>query len=83
MKYRDYYFRASNGISIGLLLLVPFLLLVIAWLLLTPKSAHYTCADFGSYDDIPSNWQQVAPWLDGNRNGIPCEELKRETEQRV
>lgn len=52
------------------------LLCVIAYLCLQPKG-RVSCADFGSYTDIPPNWQFITPWLDRNHNSIPCENLHK------
>lgn len=41
---------------------------------LEPKG-RLSCADFGSYSDIPSNWEATMPWLDRNHDGIPCNTL--------
>lgn len=51
---------------------------VIAALLLQPKG-KLTCDSFGSYYDIPADWGITMPWLDGDKNGKPCQELYNKT----
>lgn len=45
---------------------------------LQPKG-RVSCADFGSYTDIPSDWKVTMPWLDreyhGESDSIPCDTL--------
>lgn len=57
-----------------LIFLILGLLLVCDFLVLQPKG-RVSCADFGSYSDALSAYQQGAQWLDSNHNGIPCENL--------
>lgn len=58
----------------GLCFMVFSLYFCIVYLVLQPKG-RVSCASFGSYSDIPSNWASMTPWLDRNHNGIPCESL--------
>lgn len=53
--------------------IIVALLVVILGQALQPKG-RLSCASFGSYRDIPSDWQITAPWLDGlPKNDIPCD----------
>lgn len=51
------------------------LLLVIAFLALTPKG-RATCKSFGSYSDILAAYSAGNSALDGDGDGVPCESRK-------
>lgn len=63
---------------IGIILLITLVVVSAGWVAqyLQPKG-RISCASFGSYGDIPTNWKSTTPWLDRNHNGIPCDTLHK------
>lgn len=59
-----------------LLLIVMVLLFALACSLLTPKESAGNCNSFGSYQDILDSYHKGNRGLDGDGDGIPCENRK-------
>lgn len=64
----------SSAIGIIFMIFSAVLMGAVMVFCLQPKG-KLSCSSFGSYDDIPSNWEVTMPYLDANHNGIPCETL--------
>lgn len=67
----------SLWINIGLIGLVLALTGALAWSYLLPKG-RVSCASFGTYSAALKAYQHGDTWLDGNNNGIPCENLYKQ-----
>lgn len=60
-------------ISLGLLLVSACMNI---WLALTPKITHGTCGSYNSYADILVAFHNGNRGLDGDGDGVPCENRK-------
>jgi len=67
--------KTHTFLAIFFSLIIGGLLLVIAFLSLTPKGRP-TCSSFGSYEDILASYHSGNFALDGDSDGIPCESRK-------
>lgn len=80
MTYGTHYLGSPICIAIIAMVLLVASLAVNAVLVLQPGSRHYTCSDFGSYEDALAAYRGGAGYLDGYpKNGIPCEDLYRKS----
>lgn len=68
----------SSALGVVSVVLLACALFACTALYLQPKG-RVSCADFGSYIDIPSDWKATTPWLDrayhSKSDGIPCNSL--------
>jgi hypothetical protein len=48
---------------------------VTAHMIMNPARIKYVCSDFLYYKDALSAYKKGATYLDGDKDGIPCEEL--------
>lgn len=60
---------------VSIALLVVSILLNV-WQFFTPKAIAATCNSFGSYSDILDSYHSGNKKLDGNGDGIPCNNRK-------
>lgn len=65
---------ALTAISWILGSLVFALALVVVWQVLSPQG-RVSCGDFLSLGDARDAYRKGAYWLDGDKDGIPCESL--------
>lgn len=58
-------------------IIIYAILFGITYLFFQPKNSHaHTCADFTSYPDIMKDYLAGNQGLDGDGDGIPCENRK-------
>lgn len=67
----------SLWVNIGL---IGLILIALAWSYLQPKG-RVSCASFGSYSAALKAYTHGDTWLDANNNGIPCENLYKESQK--
>ncbi len=70
--------QESGGYVIAsvLLVVVAALLFSLAYVSLAPKAMAQDCNSFGSYQDIMDAYHAGNRGLDGDGDGIPCENRK-------
>lgn len=67
-------------ITLGCIGLILVLTGALAWSYLQPQG-RVSCASFGSYSAALKAYTHGDTWLDANKNGIPCENLYKESQK--
>lgn len=74
--------KTQSKISLLLWGLVVVLFCVVVGQFIVSKFGRLTCGDFGTYQDALRAYTTGGLYyLDGNGNGIPCEDLKQREEK--